>query len=498
MPRRRLDRLVCSRLTERKHAKLSAIRKLLPTETGNILPLQPLLSTQREHVVFKAILHLTSGGHSDNEGIFIWDGNQVRSIVRKGDPSPDGNGVFDGFPGTELSINDQGEVAFKAYLRETNDPATNEGIFVGDHNQLTTVIRTGTPSPNGIGFVTQLNDAFINNGGEVATMLYTNNGEVIIHFDGSLNVVASNGDVPVGSRFPLGLFGFYLNVSITEQGTVFFQTGAGVYGWDGITAYKVAEIEEPAPDGGIFTQFFMAVANKNDELACVATTSNNSGVYRISQTGVERVYLNGQPVGDRPITLLQILVPHINDLGQVVFAGNFSGASANAAYIYAVDQQGQIQKVVEIGDELNGSIVTAMSYLEFRYDSERTGLNSMGQVAFSYQLADFTSGVAVWSPEIRIAPDSANVTRGELVSGTASDLGASDNADFQARRATSDIQSRVDIVLTGSTDVLSPSSLEFTIEGSVFSRSSVNQTVELFDFDSNSYAAFSTGYCKPF
>lgn len=86
-----------------------------------------------------------------------------------------------------------------------------------------------------------------------------------------------------------------------------------------------------------------------------------------------------------------------------------------------------------------------------------------------------------------VAPDSFEVTRGAFVSGDVVDLTTSDNSDLWLRRSTTDIQSRIEFEITAASPVANPSSLAVTLEGSVFARSQVIQSIELFDFDAGSW-----------
>ncbi len=81
-----------------------------------------------------------------------------------------------------------------------------------------------------------------------------------------------------------------------------------------------------------------------------------------------------------------------------------------------------------------------------------------------------------------IVPDSLSVTRGTSVSGGVAELAESDNADLALQRATADIQSRTEFEVKSISPVATPASLEVTLEGAVFARSQVNQTIELFDY----------------
>ncbi len=81
-----------------------------------------------------------------------------------------------------------------------------------------------------------------------------------------------------------------------------------------------------------------------------------------------------------------------------------------------------------------------------------------------------------------VTPNSFLVTRGQYFSGDETDLAVSDNSDLSLRRLDTDIQSRTEFVVKGFSPIVTPSSLEFTLEGAVFARSNVVQTIELFDY----------------
>jgi photosystem II stability/assembly factor-like uncharacterized protein len=96
-----------------------------------------------------------------------------------------------------------------------------------------------------------------------------------------------------------------------------------------------------------------------------------------------------------------------------------------------------------------------------------------------------TGGVGfIWSSGIvpQTVPGSFLVSRGTHVAGGVGELAASDDADLLIRRATADIQSRTEFQVKSVSPVASPSSLTVTLEGAVFARSQVNQTIELFDY----------------
>ncbi len=91
-----------------------------------------------------------------------------------------------------------------------------------------------------------------------------------------------------------------------------------------------------------------------------------------------------------------------------------------------------------------------------------------------------------------VVPDSLLVTRGSQVSGGLVDLADSDNIDLSIQRASSDTQSRTEFEVEAVSPVENPTSLEVTLEGAVFARSQVNQSIELFN-----YLAFPSGAWEP-
>ena len=84
------------------------------------------------------------------------------------------------------------------------------------------------------------------------------------------------------------------------------------------------------------------------------------------------------------------------------------------------------------------------------------------------------------------------IEQGDLVSGTEADLLESDNSDVSARRATSDIQSRVVFEVKGNLPIQQPGNLSLTIEASVFARSAVNLEVQFFNFVTGQFESIQT------
>ncbi len=83
---------------------------------------------------------------------------------------------------------------------------------------------------------------------------------------------------------------------------------------------------------------------------------------------------------------------------------------------------------------------------------------------------------------VAIPADSVVVSHGTQVSGDVDALAESDDADLSIQRAISDIQARTEFEIKAFSPVANPSLLEVTLEGSVFARSPVDQTIELYDY----------------
>lgn len=74
-----------------------------------------------------------------------------------------------------------------------------------------------------------------------------------------------------------------------------------------------------------------------------------------------------------------------------------------------------------------------------------------------------------------------------VANGGVFDLATSDDADYSLVRASNDVVSRTTFEVTATSPVPEPTSLEVRLEGSVFARTSVIQSIDLFDFGLNEW-----------
>lgn len=88
---------------------------------------------------------------------------------------------------------------------------------------------------------------------------------------------------------------------------------------------------------------------------------------------------------------------------------------------------------------------------------------------------------------VEVAATNLNVTRGNFISGGTPELMFSDNLDLRIVRSNTDIQSRTEFELTANSPTANPTTMQVQLEGSVFSRTRVDQIIELFNFRTNGW-----------
>ncbi len=82
---------------------------------------------------------------------------------------------------------------------------------------------------------------------------------------------------------------------------------------------------------------------------------------------------------------------------------------------------------------------------------------------------------------------SFEVTHGTWASGSLADLLESDDSDLTVRRNSADLSSRVFIEVRGVSPTPTPSAFAFSLEGSVFARSEVVQSIDFYNYNTDSW-----------
>ncbi len=122
-----------------------------------------------DQAVFVANLSGTTGGSTDNLGVYRADGTQLVQLVRKAQFVPDHNGRFLDFFQNYVAINNHGVAAFTANLTGTSGgTADNQAVFLADGTNLTQVVRKGQLAPDGNGVFAGFGSPALNQAGQLA------------------------------------------------------------------------------------------------------------------------------------------------------------------------------------------------------------------------------------------------------------------------------------------------------------------------------------------
>lgn len=333
-----------------------------------------------------------------------------------------------------VAINDAGQVAFLANL-DTGETV----LFVGSGGALTTIAGTsdrfrrlgfptvfdrersthGFPSINGLGQVTfgatrtdGGSGIFADAEGAITiidnTVAFAFDGDPFSSGAGSLTTVEATvvianrlrHAIVVGNGGPLtsiadtsGTFSVLdADPRINVSGQVAFH-GIRQDGSEGIFVGNGGALTIIADTSGPFASFSDAPAiSDNGQVLFQATLKASSdgpqvpGLFVSASGSVYRVAdANGHFISFG-------YAPAVNAQGQVAFLG--TTRSGKVGIFTGGDPQ--VDRVVAIGDDLDGSTVFDLSVLSFR-----TGLNNSGQIAFIAELADGRTGVYRADPRRR-------------------------------------------------------------------------------------------------
>jgi hypothetical protein len=255
-------------------------------------------------VAFPAGLSGTSGGESDNEGIFRGDGATIVQIVRENQAAPDGNGRYASSPDPATRLNNLGQTAFLAYFRNTIGGTSDDtGILRGDGTSLDIIVRAGQMAPDGNGAFSSFTlfgggrlPYVLNDVGQVAfegflagTAGGTSDNRGIFRSDGETNVqvVRAGEAAPDGN----GRFAFFQDPALNDAGQLAFRAGlrdtigGGIGDNTGIFFFDDAlGLQQVARAGDVFlgsTITFLDFASA-DQLGDEFSGLNESGVPRVA------------------------------------------------------------------------------------------------------------------------------------------------------------------------------------------------------------------------
>ena len=361
--------------------------QLAPGGSGRIMLLDGVVPTLNGvgQTAFRVELEETNGGLSSSSAVFRGAGTSgsLVEIAREDQPSPDGNGTLGGFQSTP-TINDVGQVGFRAFLRETADSSLDdEGVFRSDAinsdaNILVQIAREGEVAPNGVGVLSGFDDPSVNEAGQLVfrTFIDLQDGgsrrdeEAVFRGDGEqlIRVARTGQGLPNDTRNDV--FSGFGRPSLNDAGTIAFSA---------------------------------SIDFQNDK-----ASFDSRGIFRSDGTLVE-IARRGQPApttdGQTEGILFDLpLEVALNNRGQVAFSTD--DAFGDAFGIFLFDDAFGLVAVVRVGDAFDGSTVADLRFSPgLQFQEEGSGLNNLGQVAYGYTLNDGRSGVAIWTliPEPTVA-----------------------------------------------------------------------------------------------
>lgn len=351
---------------------------------------------QNGQIGFYSTLRNTSGGFSDNQGLYRSDSNgAIVNIVRAGQTAPDGNGQYSTFG--DWRINDGGSISFQSILTNTSGGFDDrQGIFSGSGGGISQIVRAGGNEPGSGVFGRQIGDPRSNNAGDVAVKAQISNspgrieGIFVSQNGGISEVVVRDAQLP-GSTDRFNTLGDY---RINNLGQVSFSAliedssgtpiGQGVYMYDNGTLTEIHRNNAPQ---------LSHVLNDVGQVAFDTGIAVIRGDVNSTQTLIQQ----GDVSADGNGTYLTFNNTAINDIGVVAFRSvldNTTGGVLDDLGLFVTDGIDTIQ-VAREGEALGnkGTIVE----LEF---NRLFGLNNRGQLAYFATTTNSPSNVVLWTPTL--------------------------------------------------------------------------------------------------
>jgi hypothetical protein len=404
-----------------------------PDGNGTFSKLNHPVLNNAGQAVFTFILAGTTGGTSDNAGLYRGTTSTLTQIARGGQPAPDGAGSLYAF--TNPGMNASGQIVARATYSVTAPPlGFDVGLIRGDEFSLAQLARVGQPAPDGNGAFSQILHPAINDSGQVSFLgifsgtSHPNNvvdNEGVYLSDGTtlIQVARDNEDAPGGGRY--SFFEQQRQPALNNVGQVAFSTylvgtvtatSRGVYRYDGPVAgvAMLARAGEAPPDGnGVLFELSDPALNNAGQVLFLATNMRETAGFHLDDSGLFRT--DGTPGSLTQIAREDQTAPDgngvfsgflnfaLNDDGQVAFQGflrDTANGSSDSIGLFFYDDSRGLQQVVRTGDSLLGSTIEV---LDFRGGlgpgaDEGDGFNAAGEIAYRFDLADGRSGIAVWSP----------------------------------------------------------------------------------------------------
>jgi hypothetical protein len=290
---------------------------VIPGGNGTFFGFGPVQTLNANgEVAFIADLAGTQNPSTDGRGIYLANTQSVTKLVRTGESSPDGNGIFnhfayDGNNNERVLLNDNGGVAFTATLTGTDGGSTdNVGLFGANVGSVTRFVRPTNAAPDGNG--------------------------VFAKFP------PEGASLPDGIDFGLSMLGLDNPGSASFHGFLTGTSGGvgvddnGVFRSNGSIVTQLARAGEAVPGGDTTFEVVLPpiASNLNGQVAILAYMSFEPTEGPINPEGLERIYVSTGTVLEE-VVRSDVPMPDgigtvasffqdlwIADNGNVVFMGN--------------------------------------------------------------------------------------------------------------------------------------------------------------------------------
>jgi hypothetical protein len=382
-----------------------------PDANGTFLNfVNPVLNDSGQAAFF-AVMAGTSGGITDDTGIFRGSGGSITQIARAGQAAPDSNGTFQGF--FSPVFNDLGQAAFNAYLTGTSGVGTDDGgIFLGSGGSITQIAREGQAAPGGNGTFSSFDLPVINNSGQAAFFAFltgttgggADDSGIFRGSGGSITQIARAGQAAPDANGTFSAFGG--NPVLNDSGQAAFFAGltgtsgggtdnTGIFRGSGGSITQIAREGQAAPDAnGTFSNFFDPVLNDLGQAAFLASLTgtsgggtDNTGIFRGSGGSLTQIARAGQAAPDANGTFSGFGNPVLNDSGQAAFSAFLTGTSGGGTDNSGIfrGSGGSLTQIARKGQTAPDANGTFSNFFD-------PVLNNSGQAAFTAFLTGTSGG----------------------------------------------------------------------------------------------------------
>ena len=381
---------------------------LVVTETGDAVPdndgvfdnlSAPLLGDSGRASFFSFVQ-----GATGYDGLFVVDGDAIRTVAREGEAAPGSSAFYLTFPFSARGVNDSGNLVFRSDLV---DGDSGEGIFVGNGLGTIGVALEGASMPGGGSFL-NFGTPSINEKNQVAFDGCFTLGMYFFDPSGELIEIAEAGDQTPDGNF----FSSFRRPLLNEQQQMVFYAEASTAAGDGIYLADLNDIstvvilqdDAPGGDGQFDSLSEFPSINEVGEVvfhaSLVGTQSGDvDGLYLFDGSTLSEIARTDQMVPSNSGTFASFgnsNLPIINDLGQVAFTSLINGAgSMNGSAAIFLYSNGSVSELVSLDTDIEGGAIVGFDDI---------ALNNNGQIAFSASIdvggPEPVEGIFFWCPEL--------------------------------------------------------------------------------------------------